>query len=254
MKEASSASSLVTTYAPIAGLVNGNFSTDFKLSGELLQDMMPNMATVFGDGNIKIAQAALTGSKLVSGITSITKLNDTDQVTLKDVLMKASIKNGRLTVEPFDVKFGTYKTVVAGSTGLDGSLDYTLKMDVPAGKLGTQFNSLVSKYSSAKSDPNAPIPVTIGVGGNYANPSTKLVMDDQKQQVKDAATTAAKEEGTKALEKAVKGTEAEKIVGKLLGKDTAQTSTKADTTKTPQEKQVEDAKSLIKGLLKKKKN
>ena len=254
MKEASSASSLVTTYAPIAGLVNGNFSTDFKLSGELLQDMMPNMATVFGDGNIKIAQAALTGSKLVSGITSITKLNDTDQVTLKDVLMKASIKNGRLTVEPFDVKFGTYKTVVAGSTGLDGSLDYTLKMDVPAGKLGSQFNSLLSKYSSTKSDPNAPIPVTIGVGGNYANPSTKLVMDDQKQQVKDAATTAAKEEGTKALEKAVKGTEAEKVIGKLLGKDTAKATTKGDTTKTTQEKQVEDAKSLIKGLLKKKKN
>jgi hypothetical protein len=253
IKEASSASSLVTTYAPIAGLVNGNFSTDFKLSGELLQDMMPNMATVFGDGNIKIAQAALTGSKLVSGITSITKLNDTDQVTLKDVLMKASIKNGRLTVEPFDVKFGTYKTVVAGSTGLDGSLDYTLKMDVPAGKLGSQFNSLVSKYSTTKTDPNAPIPVTIGVGGNYANPSTKLVMDDQKQQVKEAATVAVKEEGTKALQQAVKGTEAEKTINKLLGKDT--TKTKTDTTKAAtQEKQVEDAKNLIKGLLKKKKN
>ncbi|MBT1685279.1 AsmA family protein [Dawidia soli] len=254
MKEASSASSLVTTYAPIAGLVNGNFSTDFKLSGELLQDMMPNMATVFGDGNIKIAQAALTGSKLVSGITSITKLNDTDQVTLKDVLMKASIKNGRLTVQPFDVKFGTYKTVVAGSTGLDGSLDYTLKMDVPAGKLGSQFNSLLSKYSTTKSDPNAPIPVTIGVGGNYANPSTKLVMDEQKQQVKDAATAAVKEEGTKALQNAVKGTEAEKTINKLLGKDTAKTTAKGDTTKATQEKQVEDAKNLIKGLLKKKKN
>jgi hypothetical protein len=78
-------------------------------------------------------------------------------------------------------------------------------------------------------------------------------MDEQKQQVKEAATAVAKEEGTKAIEKAVKGTEAEKIVGTILGKsDTSKT--KSDTTQTQQQKQVEDAKSLIKGLLKKKKN
>src|SRR5688572_29685108 len=39
MKEAANASSLVRTYAPIAGLVNGKFSTDFALNGELTQSM-----------------------------------------------------------------------------------------------------------------------------------------------------------------------------------------------------------------------
>lgn len=255
MKEASSASSLVQSYAPVAGLVNGNFSTDFKISGELLKDMMPNLNTVNGSGLIKIAQAALKDSKLVSGITSLTKLDNTSEVTLKDVLMSATITDGRLSVKPFDVKFGSYKTTVAGSTGVDGSLDYTLKMDVPAGKLGTQFNSLVSQYSGAKSDPNTNIPLTIGLGGNYADPKPKLVMDEQKQQVKDAATAAAKEEGTKAIEKAVKGTDAEKIVGSILGKkDTAKTKSDTVKTTTTPKQQIEDAKSAIKGLLKKKKN
>ncbi|SKC75292.1 AsmA family protein [Ohtaekwangia koreensis] len=252
MKEASSASSLVSTYAPIAGMVNGNFSTDFKISGELLKDMMPNMATVNGGGLIKIAQAALKDSKLISGITSLTKLSDANEVTMKDVLMSASIKDGRLSVKPFDVKFGSYKTTIAGSTGMDQSIDYTLKMDVPAGKLGSQFNSLIASKTGAKADPNGTVPVTIGLGGSVTSPSPKLIMDEQKQQVKEAATTVAKEEGTKAIEKAVKGTEAEKIVGSILGKsDTTKTKTKADSTKT---QQVEDAKSLIKGLLKKKKS
>ncbi len=255
MKEASNASSIVNSYAPVAGLVNGNFSTDFSISGELLKDMMPNLNTVNGSGLIKIAQAALKDSKLVSGITSITKLNDTNEVTLKDVLMSAEIKNGRLSVKPFDVNFGSYKTTVAGSTGVDGSLDYTLKMNVPAGKLGSQFNSLVSQYSGAKADPNAPIPLTIGVGGNYADPKPKLIADEQKQQVKDAATAAVKEEGTKAIEQAVKGTDAEKIVGSILGKkDTAKTKTDTTKTTTTPKQQVEDAKNAIKGLLKKKKN
>jgi uncharacterized protein involved in outer membrane biogenesis len=253
MKEASSASSLVSTYAPIAGMVNGNFSTDFKISGELLKDMMPNMATVNGGGLIKIAQAALKDSKLVSGITSLTKLSDANEVTMKDVLMSAAIKDGRLSVKPFDVKFGNYKTTITGSTGIDQSIDYTLKMDVPAGKLGTQLNGFLADKTGAKTDPNGNVPVTIGLGGSVTSPSPKLIMDEQKQQVKEAATAVAKEEGTKAIEKAVKGTEAEKIVGSILGKsDTSKT--KSDTTQTQQQKQVEDAKSLIKGLLKKKKN
>jgi uncharacterized protein involved in outer membrane biogenesis len=250
MKDAANTSSLVQTYAPVAGLVNGKFSTDFKINGELSQDMMPKMETVSGGGLIKIAQAALTDSKLISGITSITKLSDTDQVTMKDVLMSASIKDGKLSVKPFDVKFGNYKTTVAGSTALDGTLDYTLKMDVPAGKLGAEFNNLLNKYSSTKTDPNAPIPVTIGLGGKYNSPQAKLVGTEQTKQVQDAATNAAKQEATKAIEKAVKGTEAEKIVGGILKSDT----TKPDSLKTKEEKQVEGAKTLIKGLLKKKKN
>ncbi len=251
IRQAANASSLVQSYAPIAGLASGNFSTDFKISGELLQDMMPNLATVNGSGLIKIAQAALKDSKLISGITSLTKLDNTSEVSLKDVLMSASIKDGKLSVKPFDVKFGDYKTTVAGSTGLDGKLDYTLKMDVPAGKLGTQFNSLISQYSGGKTDPNSNIPLSIGIGGAYNNPSFNLVSTEQKEQVKEAVTAAAKEEGSKAIQEAVKGTEAEKVVGKLLGKSD---STQTDTTKTATPaKQLEDARDAIKGLLKKKK-
>ena len=255
IQQAASSFSLVSTYAPIAGLVNGKFSTDFKVSGELLQDMMPNMGTVDGAGLIKVAQASLKGSKLVSSVTSLTKLDDTDEVTLKDALMSATIDNGKLTVKPFDVNFGNYKTSVGGSTSLDQSIDYTLKMNVPANKLSSQFNSFVSKYSSTKSDPNAPVPVTIGLSGKFTDPQSRLIMDEQKEQAKEAVTNAAKEEGTKALQKAVKGTEAEKVLGGILG--TKKDSTKTDTTKTkPAEdvkKQVEDkAKDKIKSLLKKK--
>jgi uncharacterized protein involved in outer membrane biogenesis len=265
IKQAANTSSLVQTYAPIAGLVNGNFSTDFKISGELLQTMMPNMATVNGGGIIKIAQAALKESKIISGVTSITKLNDTNEVTLKDALMSATIEGGKLTVKPFDVSFGKYKTTVAGSTSLDGTIGYTMKMDVPAGKLGSEFNSFLAKNTSGKTDPNSNVGLNIGVVGAYNNPQVKLISDEQKAQVKEAVTNAAKDEATKAVEKAVKGTEAEKVLGKLLGtksdskKDSATTS--SDTTKNnatdagDTKKQLEDeAKKKLQNLLKRKKN
>ncbi len=269
MKEAASASSIVRTYAPIAGLVNGKFSTDFSLTGELTQDMMPDLSTVNGEGLIKVAQAALTQSKLISGITSITKLDDTDKVTMKDVLMSATLTNGKLSVKPFDVKFGDYKTTVSGATALDGTIDYTLKMDVPAGKLGTEFNALVSQYTGGKPAANSTIPLTIGLKGPYNDPSPTLVMEEQKAQVKEALTAAAKEEGAKALKEAVKGTDVEKTINKVLGKDAADTTagdsaipvTKEEVKQEVEEKKEEvkqkveeEAKKKIQNLLRRKKD
>jgi hypothetical protein len=258
IQQAANSFSIIKTYAPIAGLVTGKFSTDFKIDGELLQNMMPNMATVDGSGIIKIAQAALKDSKIISSITSITKLSDTDDVTLKNVLMSATIEDGRLSVKPFDVNFGNYKTTVSGSSQLDGTIDYNLKMDVPAGKLGTQFNALLSKYTGQKSDSNSTIPVTIALGGKYNDPKPSLVMDEQAGQVKDAVKEAAKNEGTKAVEKAVEGTKAEKIVKDILGGKSKKDTATTDTTTTPpaetvKEKVEEEAKQKIQDLLKRRK-
>ena len=260
IREAANKSSLVQTYAPIAGLITGNFSTDFKISGELLPTMMPNLATVNASGIVKIAQAALKDSKLIAGITSMTNLKDADQVTMKDVLMSTSISNGRLSVKPFDVKFGDYKTTVSGSTGLDLSLDYNLKMEVPAGKLGAQYNSLIAKYTGGKSDGSSMIPLNVTLGGKYDAPKIGVDTQEQQAQVKEAITNAAKEEGKKAVEKAVQGTEAEKIVKDILGGGKKDSTVVGDSTKATvptsaedvQKKLEEEARKKIQNFLKKK--
>ncbi|MFN7329105.1 MAG: AsmA-like C-terminal region-containing protein, partial [Bacteroidota bacterium] len=121
IEKAAASFSIIKAYAPIAGLATGKFGTDFKISGELGQDMMPKLNTVNGDGLIKIAQATLTKSNLVSGITSLAKLDGADNVTFKDALMSASITDGKFNVKPFKAKFGDYAATISGSTGLDKS-------------------------------------------------------------------------------------------------------------------------------------
>lgn len=259
IKQAASSFSVVSTYAPIAGLVNGNFGTDFKISGELGKDMMPKMATVNGAGLIKIAQASLTQSKLISGVTSLTKLNDTDQVSLKDVLMSASIANGRLEVKPFDVKFGSYATNIAGSTGLDGSINYTMKMNVPAGKIGTALQGYANQITG-NTAVNKEIPIKIGVGGSYNDPKVTLLASEQTQQitnqvkeevkqtteaVKEEVKQEVKEKTEQALKEAVQGTKPKDIINNVLKKD----STKKDSTK-----EIQQLQNKLNNLLKKKKN
>jgi len=261
IQQAASSFSVVKTYAPIASLVKGNFGTDFKINGELGQDMLPLMNTINAAGLIKVAQAALTQSKLLSGVTSLTKLENSDQVTLKDVIMSATITDGRLSVKPFDVKFGDYATNVSGSTGVDGTIDYQLKMNVPAGKIGSQLQGFVNQTTGSKNS-TSEIPITIGLGGTYNDPKTTLLTSEQKEQAKEAATKAAEEKSQQALDGALKGEKPKDIIGGLLGtkKDTTtikkdSTQVKADTTKTDAKQETQKVlQDKLQNLLKKKKN
>ncbi len=274
IQQAASSFSIVKAYAPIAGMATGKFGTDFKVSGELGQDMMPKLNTVNGDGLIKIAEAAVTQSKLIAGVTSLTNLSNTDQVTLKNVLMSATITDGKLSVKPFNVKFGDYTTAVTGSTALNGVIDYSMKMNVPAGKLGAQFQGLVNQYAGTNNS-TSEIPLNINLGGTFANPKATLISQEQKQQVQQAVTDAAKQKGNEALKQAANGTKPEDIVNNILTgkkdttrkqatetkpqnilntilhpkKDTTSSNAKGDSTKAAQDL----LQDKLQGLFKKKK-
>lgn len=262
IQQAASSFSVVKTYAPVAGLVNGNFSTDFKITGELGGDMMPKMDKVNGAGLVKIAQASLTQSKLVSGLTSLTKLDDTDKVTLKDVLMSTVITNGRLSVQPFDVKLGNYAANISGSSGLDQTVDYTIKMAVPAGKLASQFQSQLNQLSGSSST-STDIPVTIAMGGTVTNPTFKLSMAEQKQQVKEAVTKVVEQKAQDAVKQLSEGAKPEDVVKNLLKLNKQDSASKAaaakkDSTgaapKPAAEQATEALQNKLNNLLKKKKS
>jgi hypothetical protein len=247
IQQAANSFSLVKTYAPIAGLVDGNFSTDFKITGELTKSMMPNPATVNMDGIIKIAEATLKQSKLLSGISALANSPSTQQVNLKDVLMSANISNGRFSVKPFDIKFGDIATNVSGSTGLDQSIDYYLKMDLPAGQLGSQVQAFLGGTGSGSDK----IPVTINLGGTVKDPKTKLIAAEQKAQLKKAAEQKTQE----AVQQILKGDKPEDVLKNVLNPpaktDSAAKTQPADTTKTQQP--ADALQNQLQNLLKKKK-
>lgn len=209
---------------------------------------MPNLGTVTGAGLVKLAQASVTQSKLVSGISSLANLPNTSTVNLKDVLMSATISNGRLSVKPFDVKFGDISTTISGSSGLDQSLDYSMKMMVPAGQLGTQLQGLVGQYTGGK--PTDKIPVTIGVGGTFKDPKTQLMAAEQKEQVKEAVKEVVQQKGQEAVQQVLKGDKPADVVNNLLKGTTKPDSVKSDSTKAEPVNQL----MKLQNLLKKKKN
>jgi len=244
IKQSFDAFNTVQTFAPVAKNMEGDFSTKFKISGDLGKDMMPIMNSVSGAGLIQLAEAALKDSKVISSVTSLTKLKDSDNVSLKDLALSVKIEDGRLSVKPFDVKLGNYNTNISGSTGLEGDLDYVLDMDIPAGAIGSQVNSTLASLTGSTPKNTDVIKLKIGLRGTYDDPKPTLLASGTKDQVQKQLTEKAKEEATK---------EATKLVTKQLGNDTKtaqavdsaaallQDKEKAKEALAAKQKQIEDS-------------
>ncbi|WP_375578907.1 AsmA-like C-terminal region-containing protein [Marivirga tractuosa] len=186
----------VQKFVPIAEKMEGKFSTDFSINGLLTQEMMPDFETVQGSGLIKIINAAVKDSKVINGVTSLSKLDNTDEVVLDDVSVQAKIKDGRFSVDPFDVKMGKYKATVDGSTGLAGDIAYNLKLNVPTGSMGQAANTAISNLLGSKVEAvGSSVNLNFNIGGTYDDPKVKLgkttteggssVTSSAKEQVND---------------------------------------------------------------------
>lgn len=241
----------VQKLAPIAQAINGNFSTDFAIGGMLQQDMMPDLTSLTGAGLFKIVQASVTqNSKLVSGITSLTKLKGADQVSLKDVIMNAEIKDGRLFVKPFDVKFGDYKATVGGSNGIDGSLDYNVSMKVPTGAAGQAANqAIASLLGNNKFSVGDEVTLNFAVGGNYNDPKVKLGKTTAESSGGNTATQAVKAKVKETVDKEKEKVKAEIDAKKAEAEQKLQQ--KKDSVQKALEKQAEQKKEELKKKAKK---
>lgn len=253
----------VQKLAPFAAKMNGKFNTDFAIAGALGADMMPIYETITGAGLIKVAQAALKDVKLLSAVSSVTPLKDSNgEVTLKNVRLKAAIEDGLVKVEPFDVSLGGYTTTISGSNSIAGKLDYQMKVkSVPTGGAGQAVTSAVSSFTGANNLSLDKVDLNLGVVGSFLNPDVKLLgvspagsnetvtitesakslVSDKIAEQKDAITQQADAVKTQAVDSA-----------KAVVDDAKETV--KDAAKEEVDAAKEKAKDAVQGLIKKKKS
>lgn len=271
---------MIAKMAPVTEKMTGLFSTDFNIKGALNSDMMPDYSSLMGGGLIQILQASLGDSKILTGLTSVTKLSNVGSATLEKVRMTAEIKDGRLFVKPFDLNLGDYKTTISGSTGIDGSIDYLLKMNVPAGQVGAQLNSLVASLTGANNQlVGNNLVLNIGMGGIFSDPKFSLQsiasadgknvqttvtaavtakVEEKKEEVKQELETkvaAAKDSAKQVLEAKTDTAKAklDSLIQARKDSIAKVTASKLGIEKDSVDKKLEKAKGVLEGILKKKK-
>lgn len=163
---------LVQQLAPIFKGLKGNFSGNLQIDTPLDENMSPVMQKVQGNGNLSTKDLSLSGVKFIDQVADIVKKPSMKEIEVKDLNLGFEIKDGRVNTQPFDLKLGDYTMNLSGSTGLDQTIDYTGKITLPSGGIGSALGT-----------------VDMTIGGTFTSPKVGI---DMASLAKNAAEQALK--------------------------------------------------------------
>ena len=229
--------------APIAGVINGKLNSTIQLSGNLdAGKMTPDLKTISGDlaGQLLSTTINPSNAEILTALSSNLKFIDLKKLNLNDVKAKLSFKDGKVNVNPFDIKYQDIIVTASGTHGFDQTMNYNLKLDVPAKYLGAEANKLIAKLSPSDANKLENIPVNAVLTGTFKSPK---VTTDMKSAVSNLTTQLVKQQKEKLVNQ---GTNALKDLLNGTKKDTSK-------TKTPKEDLKTKAEGLLKGFFGKKK-
>jgi hypothetical protein len=220
---------MVQNFAPIAAYLNGDFSTDLKLTGLLNDEFSPEPTSLTGGGLIKIANAAMKDVPALNQIASTLKTKDLSNTKLKDVIMTATFQDGRLQFDPFDVNLAGMNLTLAGYSMFDGTIDYDVLFDIT----GTSYARALqtNQLGFAVEGPFSSPTVKPDLQNVLANRLKKEIAPykEAAEQAKNEAKDLAKETANKAKDQAKDAAKQEvgNLIDNTLGLKRNQDSTDA---------------------------
>ncbi|WP_456315443.1 hypothetical protein [Pseudomonas shirazensis] len=236
--------------APLAGIINGKLNSTIKLNGNLdANELTPDLKSLSGDliGQLLSTTVNAKNSTVLNSLTSNIKFLDMSKLNLNDLKMALTFDDGKVNVKPFDIKYQDIKVTVGGTHGFDQTMNYNLKLDVPAKYLGSEANALIAKMSPADAAKLDNIPVNALITGNFSNPK---ISTDMKSAVTSLASQVVSQQKEKLTQKGASA------LNDLINKNTkAKDTTKAAATEkeTKTQEATKKASDLLNGLFKKKK-
>lgn len=197
----------VQKLAPIAENTSGKFNTQLKFNTILGEDMSPVMNTIQGAGVLELLGTNIKGSNTLNLLSDALKTDKLRELNIKDTKIEFSLVDGRVVIKPFDMT--TLNTVIniGGSSGLDQTIAYTMKLKLPKNFLGAASTSVLNGLSAqlgkvgSSYNPTDALNVTALVGGVVTKPTIKLSMADAGAGIKGAIKDVLNDKKNEAVAK-----------------------------------------------------
>jgi hypothetical protein len=176
IKDAFATFNTVQKLAPFGKGLDGKINANLDFTSLLGQDMMPITNSINGYGKLQSDEITLVESKTFDKIKETLKLGDKYSNTFKDINISFKIADGRVYTSPFDVKTGNLKMNISGDQGIDQTINYMVKTEIPRSDLGSSVNSLIDNLSSQASalgiafKPSEVLKVNLKVTGTFTKP------------------------------------------------------------------------------------
>lgn len=251
---------------PIAKFINGKMTSQLSMHGFIGQNMMPDMNTLSGKGNLSLTQAVLSKFGPLDKIGSTLNISGLQQVPLQNVKVSFEFANGKVNIDPFAVKIDNIDMKVAGQQGFDQSMDYGINMQVPRALMGTGANELVNNLINEVGANGIPIKapdsinVKLRLGGTFNNPTIKTDygpgssasggLEDQAKAMAQAQIDSVKKQAEAAIKDTI-ATVKKQAVEEAKTQLINQLSGKTDPTKPASGSLEQSAKGVMNSLFKK---
>jgi hypothetical protein len=227
----------VQRLAPFSQYMAGSLSGNLNMNTDLGDSLIPVWSSLSSQGSLDIPQAKIDNFAPLNKVAEILKLSALNNPTMANFGGAFEIKDGRFHLKPTPLKIGQYQMTASGSNGLDKSLEYVLKIQIPAAEIKSSANSVISGL--VKQDVNLltdeTVVVDVGVGGTFNDPSVKASSSEIVKSTSDQLKKTAEAEAEKQKQELKKQAE-DKI-----------NQQKQDLEKATRDK----AKDKLKGLFKK---
>ena len=270
IQKAFAAFNTIKKLMPIGQFLAGKLNSQLTVNGSLNGDMMPNLASLTGKGNLLLLEGVLQKFAPLEKLANTLQISELQSVTVKDIRSSIEFKNGQVLVKPFTLKVKDIEMEIGGMHSFDQSIDYAIAMKVPRKYLGNQGNALLNNLATEATKKGIPVQLgdvvnlNVKMGGSITSPSIKTdlkevagdVAADLKEQAEefakqkiDSAKTALRDTLTAVKNKVVEDAKEkvkDELQERLFGK--SDTTKVKDSTKKKSEEQI---KNTIKDIFSK---
>lgn len=196
--------STVKAMAPIMQFMDGKFNTSLSMSGLLGKDMMPDFATLSAAGFLETITAIIKNFKPTNLLGDKLGINNLKNPEFGNTKNWFEVKDGMVTVKPFNINMKDVTMQVGGSHGLTSDMAYQVLTKIPRSALeksgvGGAVNSGLGMLSKEASKVGVNlangefINIRFDLTGTMANPKLgmKILPSDGQSTLKEEAAGAA---------------------------------------------------------------
>ena len=162
---------MVQQLVPIFAKTGGDYSLSLNLQTSLDAALSPDLKTLTASGEIRSENIDIQNIAAFDALADALGNDKLRRIEAKDVSIRFTIRDGRITTQPFDLNIGDVGVNLSGSTGLDQTIDYQAKVAIPGGGILQT--------------------VAVNIGGTFTSPKITLGV---KEAVEEAVTNVVNEQ------------------------------------------------------------
>jgi len=161
---------------PSSQSLEGEIDLNARFNALFDENLAMDPYSITGEGELISKAITIKESVAFENMKRVLQLGDQYQSRFENLDIFFFISDGNVTIEPFDTRVGDLKMNVSGRHGIDQSLDYLVKTEMPRAGLSGSVNSLIDVFASGLAAFGVNVPVgevikmEIKITGSFGKP------------------------------------------------------------------------------------